>query len=179
MAGSCPAHLPAPQALLCRAALCDLFSQSGTAPTQVQPIAPGLAEPHGVPMGPLPKCVQVPWMASLTSTESPALLSSVSLINLDLIVCMLDKDIEEYQSQKRALRDTSCHWPPPGHWAMYHNSLSVSIQPSHTHHIPNTHHIVRISNPCLSSLDRRMSCSSSSMKNIYVFIVRPYDFTGK
>ncbi|RMC21736.1 hypothetical protein DUI87_02605 [Hirundo rustica rustica] len=48
---------------------------------------------------------------------------------LDLTLCVIDEDIEEPWSQDRALRDTTCHQPPPGHGAIDHNSLAAYIQP--------------------------------------------------
>ncbi|KAJ7428245.1 hypothetical protein BTVI_01097 [Pitangus sulphuratus] len=60
----------------------------------------------------------------------PCFVSSANLLRVHSIsVCVIEKDIEEYQSQDRTLRDTTHHQPPPGHRAIDHNSLVVSIQP--------------------------------------------------
>lgn len=42
--------------------------------------------------------------------------------------CVTDEGAEEHQSQDRALRDITCHQPPPGYRTIDHNFLAVSIQ---------------------------------------------------
>ena len=72
--------------LLGRAALNPLIPQpvlmAGVAPDHVQDLVFGLVEPHEVRIGPLPKLVQVPVMASHPSGLSTAPLSLVSSANL-------------------------------------------------------------------------------------------------
>lgn len=59
-----------------------------------------------------------PWMTSPLSVVSAALLSFVSanLLRMhSMPPSVIKENIEEHQSQDRTLRDTTCHWPPPGH----------------------------------------------------------------
>lgn len=44
-------------------------------------------------------------------------------------VCVIDGNIEEHPSWATALRGTTCHQRPPGHGALDHSSLAMSIQP--------------------------------------------------
>ena len=48
---------------------------------------------------------------------------------LNPTVSVSDKDVGEHWSQDRPLGDTAHAWPPPGHRAMDHNSLAVTVQP--------------------------------------------------
>lgn len=68
------------------------------------------------------------WMASHPSVAT-ALLSLVSSAEaaVDLTVPLVK--IRVHQSQDRALRESTCHQPPPEHKAINHNFLAVSIQP--------------------------------------------------
>ena len=46
---------------------------------------------------------------------------------LDPIICAINKDVKEYQSQDRPLGDTTHQWPTPGHRAIDHNPLAVTF----------------------------------------------------
>ena len=101
---------------------------SGITLTQVQQLALGLVEPHSVHIGSLFKTVQVP----LDGIPSFFLINCTTqfgvIFRLDKsapnpTVYVFDKDIKQED------RDTAYHWPPARHRAVYHSSLSASIQP--------------------------------------------------
>ena len=72
------------------------------------------------------------WMASRPSSESAAPLTQL------VVICKLaegafiatgyviNEDIKQCWSQQRAVRDTTLHWFPLGHWASDYNSLDVA-----------------------------------------------------
>lgn len=49
---------------------------------------------------------------------------------LNPIVYVIEKDVEERQSQDGLLRETIHAWLPPGHRAIDHNPLAMIIQPT-------------------------------------------------
>jgi len=48
---------------------------------------------------------------------------------LNSFIGVIDKNVEEHQSQDRPLGNTACYWPPSGHRTIDHHPLSVSFQP--------------------------------------------------
>ncbi|RMC14133.1 hypothetical protein DUI87_09222 [Hirundo rustica rustica] len=141
---------------------------SGTAPMQGQHIAPGFAEPHEVPMGPLPKHVQV------TLNGIPFFYCVTCTAQLCVIVKFTEGTwISLSVSLVKALKSINPKTEPSGTPLV--TSLHLDIEPFTTTLCQSsqflTYHIVHVSNPCLSNLDRRMSSSSSTMKNIYEFLV--------
>jgi len=102
--------------------------------TQVQHLALGLLEPHQVHVGPLLKLVQVPldgisFFCCINRTTQLSVVCKLAEGALDPTVYVIDKDIKQYWSQDRPLRDTIHHWPLPGHGAIGHHSLGVTFKP--------------------------------------------------
>ena len=109
-AGSCLVfHSPDSQVLLCRASLSEFFSQNvnmcGIALTRVQHLA--LCH-HSVHMGQLFKIVQTPLDGMLSfyfvnCTPFVGVIRKLAEGALDPPVCVIEKDVEEHQSQDRLL----------------------------------------------------------------------------
>jgi len=56
-----------------------------------------------------------------------SIISKPAESTLNSIVCAIDKDIEEHQSQDGPLGDTTYDWPPPGQRAIHNNPLATNI----------------------------------------------------
>jgi len=114
------------------------FSQSvhipGVALTRVQHIALGLVDPSWVYLDPTFKLVKVPLdgipsICCINCTTQLGVVFKFAEGALDPIIYVIDKDIKGYQSQDGLLGHTTHHQPPPGHRAIDHNLLDVTIQP--------------------------------------------------
>ncbi|PKU40563.1 testosterone 17-beta-dehydrogenase 3-like [Limosa lapponica baueri] len=95
--------------------------------------AHGLVEPHEVHTGPLLKPVQIPLdgilsLRHVNCTTQIGVICKLAEGALDPTVYVIDEDIEQYWSQYRPLRDTTCHQPPSGHRAIDHYPLDATIQ---------------------------------------------------
>ena len=80
-------------------------------------------------MGTLLMLVQVPldgifsfWC--IDCTTQLGVICKLAEGSLDPTVYVIDKDIKQYQTQNRPLRNTTHHRPPPGHRAIDHQPLS-------------------------------------------------------
>ena len=102
--------------------------------TQVQHLAVGLLGLHVVHMGQLLQPVQVPLNGissfyCINHTTQLGVICKLAKGVLNPIVYVVDKDIKQYQSQDRPLRDTTRYWPPPGHGDIDHHSLGATFKP--------------------------------------------------
>ncbi|PKU46851.1 solute carrier family 22 member 7- hypothetical protein [Limosa lapponica baueri] len=85
-------------------------------------------------MGPLLELVQLPLDAILSLRHVNCTIQLSVICNLaegalDPTLYVIGKDIKQYWSQYRPLRDTTYHQSPSGHSAIDHYPLDATIQP--------------------------------------------------
>ena len=85
-------------------------------------------------MGPFLKLVQVPLdgipsFCCINCTTQLSVICKLAEGALDPIIYVTDKDIKQYWSQDRALRNTTHHWPLLGCRASNHHFLGVAFKP--------------------------------------------------
>ncbi|KAK4824302.1 hypothetical protein QYF61_013047, partial [Mycteria americana] len=102
----------------------------GIALTQVQDLALGLVELHGVRMGPLLKPVKVPLdgipsLKRINCTTQLGLICKLAEGALNPTVYVINKDIEQYWVQYGPLRSTTCYCSPFAYSFIHQCSHSI------------------------------------------------------
>jgi len=70
----------------------------------------------------------IPSIYCICCTTLLSVISKLAEGALNPTISVIDKDVEEHQSQEGPLEDTASHWPPPGCEAIDHKPLSMTIQ---------------------------------------------------